>query len=119
MITVMLVSMYAEVKILKYDTDSEDEACRLLIEDWKARNIKWEFDSTNEAFDREWLEKYGMDPITYDFTPQYENGVRVVEWCCVSGPYESDDEIICGYFLHTRKSSGSFHIPGYTDSSVH
>lgn len=105
MITVMLVSMGAEVKILKYDTDSDEEACRLLVEDWKAGNVKWEFEDTNHAFDREWLERYGMDPMSRDYTPQYENGVRKVEWYCSIGPKESDDEIVWGYFLHTTDTT--------------
>lgn len=90
MITVMLVSRYAEVKIFKYDTDSEEEACDLLIDDWQSQKIKWEFDYTNEAFDKKWLEKYGMEPMSEYFTPQYENGVRLVEWYC-TGAEESDD----------------------------
>ena len=101
MITVMLVNMSAEVQILRYDTDSEEEACQLLIDDWKIGKVKWELCFTNEAFSREWLEKYGMDPMGDNYTPQYENEVRMVEWYCVTGPKESDDEIVWGYFLHT------------------
>jgi len=101
MITLMLVNMTAEVKILKYDTDSEEEVCRLMIEDWKAQKIRWEYEDTNHAFEKEWLEKYGMDPMSEDYTPQYENGVRVVEWYCMNGVKESDDQIVWGYFLHT------------------
>ena len=97
----MLVSMAAEVRILKYDTDSEKEACRLLVDDWKAGKVKWEFEDTNHAFDREWLEKYGDDPMSESYMPQYENGVRTVEWYCCNGPNESDDEIVWGYFFHT------------------
>ena len=101
MITVMLIDMFAEVKILKYDTDSEEEACHLLIEDWKKGEIEWEFEDTNQAFDREWLEENGMDPISEGYAPEYENGVRTVEWYCCNGPKESDDVIAWGYFLHT------------------
>ena len=28
-----------------------------------------------------------------------------VEWYCMSGPKESDDEIVRGYFLHTREEA--------------
>lgn len=91
------------MKILKYDTTSEDEACNFLIQDWKLGKIKWEYDYTNAAFTCEWLDKYGMEPMGSDYTPQYENGVRVVEWYCANGPSESDDEIVWGYFLHTTK----------------
>lgn len=93
--------MMAEVKILKYGNDSVEEACHLLIEDWKSGKIEWEYEETNKVFNRDWLEKYGTDPISQDYTPQYENGVRVLEWYCSSGPKEGNDEIVLGYFLHT------------------
>ncbi len=100
MITTLLINECSEVFIRKYDTNSEDKAITLLLTDWIAGQFKWEWEGSNEAFTPEWLKENGQDYLLE--IPQYENGVRVIEWYCCNGPKESDDEIVYGYFVTNK-----------------
>jgi len=113
MITVLLVNMCAEVKVLKYDTTSDNDAARRLIEDWKAGNIRWDYDDCNAAFTPDWLEKYGMEPLGEDYTPLHDNGVRIIEWRCCMGTNDADDQIVCGYLVPSYEESGQQEPPAY------
>ena len=106
MLTVLLVNMCAEVKVLKYDTTSTKDASQRLIEDWKAGDITWDYDDCNASFTPSWLEKHGMEPLGQHYTPLYDNGVRIIEWRCCIGDDESDDQIVCGYFVPSHENSG-------------
>ena len=97
----MLINQVGEVKIRRYDTDFESDACRLLVDDWKLNSMGWEWEPSNIAFSSELLESQ-FDLLLNAQTPQYENGIRVMEWYSV-GDSESDDEIIQTYFICTRE----------------
>jgi hypothetical protein len=102
MITAVLINLDAESKILKFNTDSEEEAFKLLLEDWINGKIVWSFEDSNIAFSKDWLKKNGYEPFSDTFTKQYENGVRVVEWH-YCGEREADDHIIACYLIHSIK----------------
>ena len=102
MITGVLINLNAESKILRFNTDSEEEACKLLIEDWKNGKIVWEYPDTNIAFSKDWLKKYGLEPLSDYYEKQFENEVRFVTWH-YCGERESDDEIVTCYFIHSKK----------------
>ncbi len=102
MITAILVTIYAEIKVLKYATSSEDDACRMLVEDWKKGKIIWECSDTNLAFSKSWLDAYGLEPISDLCDKQYENNVRVVTWH-YCGESESEHQIVSCYFVHSTK----------------
>ena len=96
MITVLLVNGNSEVKIFRYKTDSVAKACRMLVEDWKAGKIEWEWWGANEAFTKDWLMEYGYPP---EIGPHKELGVTKYEWHCIQGECESDEEEVYGYFV--------------------
>ncbi len=98
MITALLVNMNAEVKVFKYDTDSAEVACEMLVKEWKEGKIVWEWWGANEAFTPEWLNELGYPP---EVGPEEELGVIKYEWWCCQGESESDDEIVYGYFINS------------------
>lgn len=102
MITAVLINLDAESKILKFNTDSEEEACKLLLEDWINGKIVWSYQDTNLAFSKEWLKKYGFEPLSDIYDKQYENEVRIVTWH-YCGESESDDHIVSCYLIHSNK----------------
>jgi len=101
MITAVLINIDAESKILKYDTNSEEEACKLLINDWIKKKIKWSYPETNLAFSKEWLTENGLEPISDYYEKTYENEVRYITWH-YCGERESDDQIVHCYFIHSN-----------------
>ena len=102
MITAVLINMDAETKILKYDTTSEEDAFNFLLDDWINGKIVWSYPDTNLAIDKNWLKKYGSEPLSDYYDKQYENGVRVVTWH-YCGERESDDHIVSCYLIHSIK----------------
>ena len=106
MITVFLINMNAEVIIRHYETSSEEDACRLLVTDWQEGKINWEYENTNEAFTKEFLDEL-LDLELTSFSPQYQNGVRFMEWYC-GGENKSNDEIVWIYFIHPDTSKLNF-----------
>lgn len=102
MITVILLNSNAETKILQYDTESEEEACKRFIEEWKQRKIIWDHEETNLAFTKEWLDKYSLESLEDHYEKQYEKNVRIVSWYYL-GQSESDDEFVTGFLIHSEK----------------
>lgn len=105
MITVLLVTDCAEVVILHYDTDSEDEAVRLLGSDWAEGRVTFELGSDAGIFGPEWV-KDSIDEALNYMTPQYENGIRVIHFYCSGGSDESDDRQAWAYFVHSTNHRG-------------
>jgi hypothetical protein len=104
MITVLLVTDYAEVVILHYKTDSEDEAAHLIGADWSQGRVIFESTRNSELFSPEWIKDSIHTELIY-MEPQYENGVRVIEFYC-TGPDESDDRKAWAYFIHSNDKHG-------------
>ena len=102
MITAVLINTTAESKILKFNTDSEEEALELLLKDWINGKIVWENDDCNLSFSKNWLKDYGYEPLSNIYSKEYENGVRLVEWHCC-GDREADDDIVACYLIHSIK----------------
>lgn len=102
MITAVMINSNAESKILKFYTESEEEACKILVDDWIKGKIVWSYPDTNLAFNKEWLMKNGLEPLSDCYERQYENGVRFVTWH-YCGERESDDHIVSCYFIHSNK----------------
>lgn len=105
MISVFMVNIGAEVVIRHYETDSAEEACRLLVSDWIGGKIVWENQSTNEAYTREVLEDL-LELELNSYAPHYKNGVRYMEWY-YGGETNFEDELVQLYFIHPGSSSMS------------
>ena len=104
MITVLLVNQDSEVIIRHYDTASEDEACRRMVMEWKNDTFHWEWESSNSAFTDDFLDSEIKSQLN-DYTPDYINGVRHMVWHCCPTQYESDDEIVHTYFVHSNHAN--------------
>jgi hypothetical protein len=78
MITVLLITDYAEVVIRHYDTNSEDEAVRLFGSDWAQGRVTFESMKESGLFGPEWV-KDSIDEALKHMTPQYQNGVRYID----------------------------------------
>jgi hypothetical protein len=100
MITVLLTDGCLDFKTRRYDTNSFDEAAKMLVDDWCAGEFFWEYDEHNEAFTHEWLKEYGYP--NEDFSPVVNRETEVVEYDWYwHGETESEDHIIFGYFFKT------------------
>ena len=102
MITAVLINLDAESKILKFNTESEDEAFKLLVQDWISGKIEWSNPDMNVAFSKDWLKKYGFEPLSDHYVKQYDNEVRVFTWH-YCGEREADDHIVSCYMIHSIK----------------
>ena len=101
MITALIVNDFAEIHIFHYDTNSEEEAVRLLGEDWASGNVKFEVGDEPGAFGPEWV-RDSIEHELNDLIPQYENGVRTMHFYCAIGPHERDDRQAWVYFVHSN-----------------
>ncbi len=100
MITVLLVTDCAEVVILHYDTDSEDDAARLFGSDWAEGRVVFESMKQPGLFGLVWV-KTSIEEALTDMIPQYDNGVRFIDLYCTGGSNESDDREARVYFVHS------------------
>lgn len=105
MITVLIVTDYAEVVVSHYDTGSEEDAARLFEADWAAGRVTFESAKDTELFGAAWIHD-SIDEALNDMTPQYENGVRVIHFYCTGGAHEGDDRQAWAYFVHSKHKSG-------------
>ncbi len=96
MITVLLVNMNAETIIRRYDTNSFDEALKLLLDDWMSGKIVWEFDDTNKAISPEWLKQYGQPEEDIEIMIEENVVIHTWHYC---GERESDDEIVSAFMV--------------------
>lgn len=100
MITIFIANDWLDFKVRRYNTNSFDEAAIMLVDDWRAGKIEWEFEEITNAFTAEWLEAKGY-PVDY-MEPKIDRENEFVHhrwhW---HGETEGDDVLIYGYFFKT------------------
>ena len=104
MITVLLVNMNAETIIRRYDTNSFDEALKLLLDDWMNGKIIWEFEDTNNAITPEWLKRYGQPEDGIEIMVEEDVVTHTWNYC---GERKSDDEIVSAFMVKSAPVEAS------------